>query len=177
METENDSFTDEQITEFQEAFNLFPQEKKGCIDIELLETALKALGHHPTPDDMQYLYKHCEGCEGKLTFSMFLSAMALLVAACSKDEIRAAFGMFDKDGNGTIDSRELRDVMLNLGEALTDEEKRHVHPTIAREVTVIMGIQRAEDMATITMVMLLIVVTVVTMVDTTVDPGLQPYVT
>jgi len=52
-----------------------------------------------------------------------------------------------------------------------------VHPTIAREVTVIIGIQRAEDMATITMVTMLIVVTVVTMVDTTVDPGLQPYVT
>ena len=27
-----------------------------------------------------------------------------------------------KDGNGTIDSRELRHVMLNLGEALTDDE-------------------------------------------------------
>ena len=27
-----------------------------------------------------------------------------------------------QDGNGTIDSRELRHVMLNLGEALTDEE-------------------------------------------------------
>ena len=47
-------------------------------------------------DDMQNLYRYCEGCEGKLSFNMFLSAMALLVAACSKDEIRAAFGMFDK---------------------------------------------------------------------------------
>ena len=48
MDSVHESFTDEQITEFQEAFNLFPQEQKGHIELELLETALKSLGHHPT---------------------------------------------------------------------------------------------------------------------------------
>ena len=30
--------------------------------------------------------------------------------------------MFDKDGNGTIDRDELRDVMMQLGEKLSEEE-------------------------------------------------------
>ena len=32
--------------------------------------------------------------------------------------------MFDKDGNGFISAAELRHVMTNLGEKLTDEEAR-----------------------------------------------------
>ena len=32
------------------------------------------------------------------------------------------FSVFDKDGNGYISSAELRHVMTNLGEKLTDEE-------------------------------------------------------
>jgi calmodulin len=37
-------------------------------------------------------------------------------------EIKEAFKVFDKDGNGFISAAELRHVMTNLGEKLTDEE-------------------------------------------------------
>ena len=37
-------------------------------------------------------------------------------------EIRQAFKIFDKDGSGTVNAAELRHVMTNLGEALTEEE-------------------------------------------------------
>ena len=40
----------------------------------------------------------------------------------SEDEIKEAFRVFDKDGNGFISAAELRHVMTNLGEKLTDEE-------------------------------------------------------
>jgi calmodulin len=40
----------------------------------------------------------------------------------TEEDIIEAFRVFDKDGNGTISAAELRHVMTNLGEKLTDEE-------------------------------------------------------
>ncbi len=40
----------------------------------------------------------------------------------SAEEIKEAFKVFDKDGNGYISAAELRHIMTNLGEKLTDEE-------------------------------------------------------
>jgi calmodulin len=40
----------------------------------------------------------------------------------SEDEILEAFKVFDKDGNGFISAAELRHVMTNLGEVISDEE-------------------------------------------------------
>jgi calmodulin len=40
----------------------------------------------------------------------------------SAEEIKEAFKVFDKDGNGFISAAELRHIMTNLCEKLTDEE-------------------------------------------------------
>lgn len=39
-----------------------------------------------------------------------------------EEELKEAFKVFDKDQNGYISASELRNVMMNLGEKLTDEE-------------------------------------------------------
>ncbi|XP_063677350.1 calmodulin-A-like [Bolinopsis microptera] len=118
----HESFTEEQLSEIREAFNLFPQDRE-CIRADSVETLLRALGHNPSPEEMQKIFKHLHiYSQSKVSFNMLLSVIAMLFSSCSEESIRQAFRMFDKDGNGTIDSRELRHVMLNLGEALTDDE-------------------------------------------------------
>ena len=60
---------------------------------------------------------------GYIEFPEFLTMMARKMKdSDSEDEIREAFRVFDKDGNGFISAAELRYVMTNIGEKLTDEE-------------------------------------------------------
>ena len=40
----------------------------------------------------------------------------------TEEELIEAFKVFDRDGNGLISAAELRHVMTNLGEKLTEEE-------------------------------------------------------
>ena len=40
----------------------------------------------------------------------------------SDEEIREAFSVFDKDGNGVISPAELRHVLSNIGQKLSDDE-------------------------------------------------------
>ena len=60
---------------------------------------------------------------GTIDFPEFLTMMSKKMKDSDSDEeIREAFRVFDKDGNGFISAAELRHVMMNLGEKLTDEE-------------------------------------------------------
>ena len=53
----------------------------------------------------------------------FATIMAQKVAKSDSDaELRAAFEVFDKDGNGTISADELRHLMKSIGEDLTDQD-------------------------------------------------------
>merc|ERR1712137_222973 len=60
---------------------------------------------------------------GTIDFPEFLSLLARKMKDVdTEEELVEAFKVFDKDGNGYISAAELRHVMTNLGEKLTDEE-------------------------------------------------------
>ena len=60
---------------------------------------------------------------GKIEFSEFLSMMSRKMGTRSfNDEALEAFKVLDKDGSGSISESELRQIMNNIGEDVTDEE-------------------------------------------------------
>ncbi|KAJ7883401.1 calmodulin [Mycena olivaceomarginata] len=103
-----DQLSEEQISEFKEAFSLFDKDGDGTITTKELGTVMRSLGQNPTEGELQ---------------DMFLSMMARKMRDTdSEEEIKEAFKVFDKDGNGCISAAELRHVMTNLGEKLSDNE-------------------------------------------------------
>uniref|UniRef100_A0A8I5TL89 EF-hand calcium-binding domain-containing protein 11 n=1 Tax=Pongo abelii TaxID=9601 RepID=A0A8I5TL89_PONAB len=111
-------------SEFKEAFSLFDKDGDGTITTKELGTVMRSLGQNPTEAELQDMINEVDADgNGTIDFPEFLTMMARKMKDTdSEEEIREAFRVFDKDGNGYISAAELRHVMTNLGEKLTDEE-------------------------------------------------------
>uniref|UniRef100_A0A7N1A5M2 EF-hand domain-containing protein n=1 Tax=Kalanchoe fedtschenkoi TaxID=63787 RepID=A0A7N1A5M2_KALFE len=123
-EEEEGVLNEEKINEFREAFSLFDKNGDGCITIEELATVIRSLDQNPTEEELQDMITEidCDG-NGTIEFNEFLSLMAKKIKETdAEDELKDAFKLFDKDENGYISATELRHVMINLGEKLSDEE-------------------------------------------------------
>lgn len=116
--------SEEQIAEFKEAFSLFDKDGSGTVTTKELGTVMRSLGQNPTEAELQEMIKEVDASgKGTIDFPEFLTLMARKMKDVdSEEEIKEAFKVFDKDGNGFISSAELRHVMTNLGEKLTNEE-------------------------------------------------------
>ena len=119
-----DQLTEEQIAEFKEAFSLFDKDGDGTITTKELGTVMRSLGQNPTEAELMDMINEVDADgNGTIDFPEFLTMMARKMKDTdSEEEIVEAFKVFDKDGNGFISAAELRHVMTNLGEKLTDEE-------------------------------------------------------
>nr|BAW98169.1 luminescent protein GeNL(Ca2+)-520 [synthetic construct] len=120
----HDQLTEEQIAEFKEAFSLFDKDGDGTITTRELGTVMRSLGQNPTEAELQDMINEVDADgNGTIYFPEFLTMMARKMKDTdSEEEIREAFRVFDKDGNGYISAAQLRHVMTNLGVKLTDEE-------------------------------------------------------
>lgn len=110
--------------EFKEAFSLFDKDGDGTITTKELGTVMRSLGQNPTEAELQDMINEVDADgNGTIDFPEFLTMMARKMKDTdSKEEIREAFRVFDKDGNSYINAAKLRHVMTNLGEKLADEE-------------------------------------------------------
>lgn len=119
-----EKLTEAQITEFKEAFALFDKDGDGTITTKELGTVMRALNQNPTEAELADMINEVDADgSGSIDFPEFLTLMARKMKdQDTEEEIKEAFKVFDKDGNGFISAAELRHVMTNLGEKLTDEE-------------------------------------------------------
>ncbi|KAK8684716.1 hypothetical protein V6N13_040732 [Hibiscus sabdariffa] len=119
-----DILTEEQVSEFKEAFNFFDKDGDGCITVEELATVIRSLDQNPSEEELQDMIREVDADgNGSIEFSEFLSLMAKKMQETdAEEELKEAFKVFDKDLNGYISASELRNVMMKLGEKLSDEE-------------------------------------------------------
>ncbi|TFK60941.1 calmodulin-like protein [Pluteus cervinus] len=119
-----EQLSEEQIAEFREAFSLFDKDGDGTITTKELGTVMRSLGQNPGESELQDMINEVDADgNGTIDFNEFLRMMAVKVHLQDNEaELKEAFKVFDKDGNGTISKAELRLVMNNLGEKVTDNE-------------------------------------------------------
>ena len=124
MTATSEQFTQDQISELKEAFSLFDKDGDGSITTKELGIVMRQLGQNPTESELQDMVNEIDiDGSGTIDFQEFLSLMARKSQDNDvEDELIEAFKVFDRDGNGLISAAELRHVMMNLGEKLTDEE-------------------------------------------------------
>jgi len=113
--------TEEQIAEYKEAFSLFDKDGDGTITTKELGTVMRSLGQNPTEAELQDMIEVEADGNDTIEFPEFLTMMARKDTD-SEEEIREAFRVFDKGCKAFITAADLRHVMTNLGEKLTDEE-------------------------------------------------------
>jgi len=87
---------------------------------------MKSLGQNPTVEELEHMINSVDdNGDNEIDFEEFLVLMASKKSDEKEDpdrELKDAFEVFDTDGNGTISKSELKQLMSNLGQNLTDEE-------------------------------------------------------
>ena len=121
--------TEEQTSVFKEIFSTFSTPDKygrESIPAKEIETVLLCVGVTPTKDDLSEIVGDLgidDNKDGKITIDEFLTIMEKRMKQGSKEEkLQETFRIFDKNENGYISRTELRNIMINLGERMTDKE-------------------------------------------------------
>ncbi|XP_076082514.1 neo-calmodulin-like isoform X1 [Mytilus galloprovincialis] len=114
--------------EIDELFKVFDKNGDKSITASELGAAMRFLNLNPTKkeiaDTMKLLDVNNDNKIQKDEFRKFLKNYLKEnpEVMTQEESIRAAFKVFDRDGNGYIDGKELKVAMTKLGEALTDKE-------------------------------------------------------
>jgi len=113
-------FSQSQIQEFKEAFNMIDQDRNGFISTEDLGGTFSSMGKDPPATYLEDMVKEAPG---DINFTCFLTLFGeKLHGTDPEDVIKNAFKCFDPDGNKVIPGEELKRLLQTMGERFTKEE-------------------------------------------------------
>jgi len=122
-----EELTTEQVQMLRKAFDMFDRDKKGCIHTNMVATILRTLGQNFEEKDLKELIEEIDiDGSGELEFDEFLTLTARYLvdedSEAMQEELREAFRMYDKEGNGYINVSALREILRALDDKLTEDE-------------------------------------------------------
>ncbi|KAH0816292.1 hypothetical protein GEV33_006499 [Tenebrio molitor] len=109
------------------AFDTFDVEKKGSIGTTMVATILTMLGVHTTEKMLAEIIAEVDADgSGELEFEEFTTLasrfMAEEDAEAMQAELKEAFRLYDKEGNGYITTSTLKEILKELDNNLSNEE-------------------------------------------------------
>ena len=96
----------------------------GTIELHELQQVMKKLGQNPSEGELiEMINSVDDNGDNEIDFGEFLVLMKSRIGERDPEkELHDAFAVFDADGSGSIDRRELKRLMKKLGQALTEAE-------------------------------------------------------
>ncbi|XP_059057171.1 troponin C, isoallergen Bla g 6.0101-like [Achroia grisella] len=110
------------------AFDAFDHEKKGVISTDMIGTILEMLGHELDDDTLNEIINEVDSDgSGELEFSEFCSLASKFLTEEEDDEamvqeLKEAFRLYDKEGNGYITTDVLKEIFKELDNTITGED-------------------------------------------------------
>lgn len=112
--------TKEQI---EDVFNLFDKKKQGFLEKDQFGQVVRALGKNPTAAQLEQILKDIGNDKiDKTIVANTVRDKSLKNPLEQEKAMRDAFQALDRDGRGTIQATELRQILGNLGDALSAQE-------------------------------------------------------
>ncbi|EJD02247.1 myosin regulatory light chain cdc4 [Fomitiporia mediterranea MF3/22] len=108
--------------EYKEAFALFDKKGTGTVPREVLGDLLRALGQNPTQAEVADIVASAPRDVDYKSFLTILNRPDGFKPAGTAEEFLRGFQVFDREMNGFIGAGELRYILTQLGEKMTDEE-------------------------------------------------------
>eukprot|EP01082_Thalassiosira_pseudonana_P007851 g6917.t1 g6917 contig23:1482794-1483706(-) len=118
--------SEEEVADLKEAFSMFDIDGDGTITLVELKEVMRSLGQNPTEKELKQMINSVDdNGDNEIDFEEFLILMSSKKGGKNDDpdkELKDAFAVFDADGSGTISRSELKRLMKNLGQTLSDAE-------------------------------------------------------
>jgi len=116
---------EEQVKSLKRTFDQFDKEKQGAISVGTVETILKMMGMHVSSQDLEDIINEIdEDGSGELEFPEFIQLAAKFLTEEDEEEmkweLKEAFRLYDKQGNGYITTNTLKEILREIDANLTE---------------------------------------------------------
>ena len=111
--------------QYQDAFEMFDKDKDGTISAKELANVMETLiGQKPSMDEINSMIKEVDlNSDGKIELEEFITLMMKNNPdSQQEEEVINAFRVFDKEGNGLIQTDELKHMMMTIWDKMTEAE-------------------------------------------------------
>jgi len=113
---------EDQVREFKDAFDIFDEDASGTVSTGELASVMRTLGQDIDEKEVGIMISEVDSDgSGEIDFEEFCTLMARQMEKADPEfEYKKAFAIFDKRSDGFIDPAELKHVMTNIGEDMSD---------------------------------------------------------
>ncbi|UJR13845.1 hypothetical protein I4U23_000856 [Adineta vaga] len=122
--SEAHGFSEDQIAVFEESFSLLDRDGDGSISNSEIHSLMNSLGYSPSHEDISSVISKVDiDGDGSVDFDEFLIMMQRRKSTGGSGmELEKVFNVFDKNKDGFIDKNELYDMLVRLGEHITEDD-------------------------------------------------------